>query len=239
VSKAFAARKPAKLSFLEGAALANSAPRAMLAVESLSVKSADRVLVLGGSGGMGTCIVQLLKHKGVAFIAATSTDEKLLLSLGADQVINYQEQSWWEVPAFRAAPFDAIIDCAEGSIAWQRARCGGIVKSARQGGRFLAVVINQWDIKVTSWLEMIAWMGPFLWRLTWPRFVWGAPRYLVTMAEPTKDDLARLLTLAEDGHLKAVLDPACPLPFTEEGVRRAFSLHESRHAHGKVVVEVD
>ena len=56
-----------------GAALANSAVHAMEIFELAKVQAGDRVLVLGGSGGVGTILVQLLRDAGMSYIATTST----------------------------------------------------------------------------------------------------------------------------------------------------------------------
>lgn len=61
VDEAFAAVKPAGVSAVEAAAMVNSAVYALVGVERAEPKSSDRVLVLGGSGGLGTFLVQLLR----------------------------------------------------------------------------------------------------------------------------------------------------------------------------------
>lgn len=40
----------------------------------------------------------------------------------------------------------------------------------------------------------------------------------------------------EEKQLKVCVDPSGPFHFTEEGVRQAFRLQATRHAHGKVVI---
>ena len=54
------------------------------------------MLILGASGGVGVCCVQLAKLAGATVIAATGSEEKAarLRALGADQVINYAEQDF-------------------------------------------------------------------------------------------------------------------------------------------------
>src|SRR5215472_4689994 len=49
------------------------------------VKAGDKVLILGASGGVGTCCVQLAKNAGCEVIACASSPEKLgrLRTLGA------------------------------------------------------------------------------------------------------------------------------------------------------------
>eukprot|EP00548_Thalassiothrix_antarctica_P006475 CAMPEP_0194148440 /NCGR_PEP_ID=MMETSP0152-20130528/32449_1 /TAXON_ID=1049557 /ORGANISM="Thalassiothrix antarctica, Strain L6-D1" /LENGTH=81 /DNA_ID=CAMNT_0038849999 /DNA_START=220 /DNA_END=465 /DNA_ORIENTATION=+ len=50
------------------------------------------------------------------------------------------------------------------------------------------------------------------------------------------------MNMAKDGStLKAVIDSreGRPFPFTTKGVRKAFRLQETRHIHGKVVIQVN
>jgi NADPH:quinone reductase-like Zn-dependent oxidoreductase len=67
----------------------------------LKGKSNARVLVLGGSGGFGTFLLQCLKLDGAAFVATTSTQKELCESLGADRVIDYTTTNWWEIEEFK------------------------------------------------------------------------------------------------------------------------------------------
>ena len=83
---------------------------------------------------------------GASFVAATSSDTALLASLGVDQPIDYTREEWWS-SATATQPFDVIIDCAEGATAWTRVRDGdGVLK---RGGRFVAVVINEYFLLPT------------------------------------------------------------------------------------------
>ena len=60
------------------------------------VSEGDKVLILGASGGVGTCSVLLAKARGAEVIACASTQEKLnrLSDMGADHCINYLEQDF-------------------------------------------------------------------------------------------------------------------------------------------------
>jgi NADPH:quinone reductase-like Zn-dependent oxidoreductase len=51
------------------------------------------VLVLGGTGGVGSLAVQIAKALG-ATVAATGSNTDMLTSLGADVAINYHEKDW-------------------------------------------------------------------------------------------------------------------------------------------------
>jgi len=63
------------------------------------------------------------------------------------------------------------------------------------------------------------------------------PRYTyhIGIDAPDQHLEATAFALAR-GDFRVVFDAASPLPFTTEGVRRAFHVQRSRHAHGKVVV---
>ncbi len=61
VDPKLAALRPPSLSSVEGSALANSAGHASMAVKNAGVKKGDRVLILGGSGGLGTAFVQFAR----------------------------------------------------------------------------------------------------------------------------------------------------------------------------------
>jgi NADPH:quinone reductase-like Zn-dependent oxidoreductase len=67
----------------------------------------------GGSGGMGTMLVQLAKRRGVHVITTASTPEKvkLLESLGADHVFNHRsEDVAARVRGAAPAGVDAVLD---------------------------------------------------------------------------------------------------------------------------------
>ena len=68
------------------------------------VTAGEKVLILGASGGVGVCCVQLAKLAGATVIAATGSEEKAakLRALGADHVINYAEAG------FRAGGLRAV-----------------------------------------------------------------------------------------------------------------------------------
>ena len=78
-------------------------------------------------------------------------------------------------------------------------------------------------------------MQKLLWTRLHPRLpVWVAPEAL----RLEQGDLKGLFEDVDQGKLKMLLDPQSPLSFTEQGVRDAFRLQKSIHAHGKVVVKV-
>jgi NADPH:quinone reductase-like Zn-dependent oxidoreductase len=229
------AHLPDSLSFEEGAALANSAAHAVQVAKLANIQTGDRVLVLGGSGGVATILLQLLK--GAAYIAATSTDETLLTKLGVNRVINYKTEHWWEMNEFQETPFDVIIDCAEGKEAWEK--CGSVLKGKKDGGRFVAVVPQNWYIDGRSWIKVIAFMLPPIGRQLCNFTRRKSPEYRLYMDQVNKKLMEEVADMVSTQKIKVIVDPRGPFPFTTEGVREAWNLHIARAGHGKIVIVVD
>lgn len=63
----------------------------------LTDRANPRVFVQAGSGGVGHLAIQIAKHHG-AFVATTTSDRnrEFVSDLGADQVIDYRSENWWE-----------------------------------------------------------------------------------------------------------------------------------------------
>ncbi|MEO5674060.1 MAG: zinc-binding dehydrogenase [Chitinophagales bacterium] len=59
--------------------------------ECVNVFAGDQVLVHAAAGGVGTALVQLLKHKGAVIFGTCGSDEKVnyLRALGVDHPVNY------------------------------------------------------------------------------------------------------------------------------------------------------
>jgi len=196
-----------------------------------------RVLVLGGSGGVGSAAIQLVKRVGGAsFVATTSTQAELCQSLGADEVVNYRNQDWWTHEDFINNKFDVIIDTVGGKNHFDKSHA--VLKTRRDGGCFVAVAGDDTVPDMTTWWKAL-------------KYMFGLPiRPMATKLSPGRhpayihifpgDNVAKgrqtVLEKLGDGSLKIPLHQI--LPFTEEGVRKAFEIVASGHAHGKVVVKM-
>jgi len=237
IPKSEAVLKPAQVGVLEGAS-SSSAITARNAVLD-NVKKGDRVLILGGSGGVGVASIQLAKHHAKAsFVATTSTQSALCESLGADQVINYRTENWWELEAFQKDKFDVIIDTVGGGNFTNKA--AKVLKTRKQGGSFIAVTGDDPKPLVNTWWKAIKFMAKMPAR---PLYTWWngkrLPKYVALMPYDYPQGRTQVLGMMENKALKIPLDDQCPLPFSEEGVRKAFEIVASGHAHGKVVVSME
>ena len=108
------ARMPDNISFTEAAAVPLAACSAYQAlVEHMKLKSGEKVLIHGGSGGIGTFAIQLAKHLG-AFVASTASGAGIayVSRQGADQVIDYESEHFEDI----LKDFDAVLDTVGGEI---------------------------------------------------------------------------------------------------------------------------
>ena len=87
--------KPANLTSEQSAAVGDSAFTALAAVRDQEVQPGDKVLINGGSGGVGTFAVQIAKSFGANVTGVCSTRNlDTVRSLGADQVIDYTREDF-------------------------------------------------------------------------------------------------------------------------------------------------
>ncbi len=88
---------PDGVSFVEAACLPTAYGTALRMMETRGqVRAGDKVLILGASGGVGTCCLQLAKALGCEVVACASSAWKCqrLRELGADHVIETNAQNY-------------------------------------------------------------------------------------------------------------------------------------------------
>jgi len=90
------ALKPLNISYEEAAAATLAALTAWQAlVNAIKIKKGDRILIHAASGGVGHFAVQIAKHFGAYVIGTSSaTNRDFILSLGADEHIDYRQQDF-------------------------------------------------------------------------------------------------------------------------------------------------
>jgi len=204
-----------------------------------NVKEGDRVLILGGSGGVGSAAIQIAKkHAKASFVATTSTQEDMCKDLGADRVINYKTTDWWTIEEFQRERFDVIIDCAGGRNFYGRAE--KVLKTGKQGGTFVAVTaIDEAYPDCGTYWKLMKFFGTMISRVVYTKLTTRTlPNYALLMPHDEVKARKKVLEWMEQGTLKIKFDGNSSLPFTAEGVRQAFIKVGSHHAHGKVVVTI-
>jgi NADPH:quinone reductase-like Zn-dependent oxidoreductase len=214
-------RMPDGVTFEEAASLpvAYGTAHRMLITHN-TVKSGDKVLVLGASGGVGTGCVLLAKMLGAEVIACASSADKIqrLKELGADHVINYQETDFskWAVEKYgkpqrrtHEGGVDVVINFTGGDTWAPTLRC------VKRGGKILVCGATAgYDPKEDL------------------RYIWSFELQVIGSNSFYDDNLQALMGMIQERRLKPVIDKVLPLEKAAEGLR----LIESREVFGKVVV---
>lgn len=131
---------PDNMSFDEAGAL----PEVMMTVwanifDRCQFTSGESVLIHGGTSGIGTMAIQMLKHRGAANIMITAgSAEKCQYAetLGADRAINYREEDFESIVR-EAGGADIILDMVGGEYVQKN------ISAAKVGGRIVNIAYMQ------------------------------------------------------------------------------------------------
>lgn len=214
-------RMPDGVSFAQAAALPvayGTAHRMMFT--NGGIKAGDKVMVLGASGGVGTCCVILAKMAGCEVVVGASSEEKIgrLKELGADWGINYIEKAFEkELFAKYGKPhrrsFDGGVDVMvnfTGGDTWVPS-----LKALKRGGKLLTCGATAgYDPKTDI------------------RYIWTFELKLLGSNSWTVEDLESLMAMIQDGRMDPPID--CIYSLDESG--EALRVIEDREVFGKVIV---
>lgn len=207
----FVAPMPHGLTYEEAASLPLVGLTAWQAlVEEGNIQAGDRVLILGGSGGTGSVAIQIAKAFG-AYVAATtsSRNREFVRSLGADEVIAYDEENHTEA----AASFDLMFDTV-GGVSYAQA-----IHWMKKKGT-VATIINERDaIRAENADELEEQRQLTI-------------KYVFT--RPDGNNLNRIRELVEAQKIKPII--ATILPLTVDGVKEAHRLSQAGRTKGKIVL---
>lgn len=219
---------PDMLSFTEAAALPLVSLTSYQALqEIMQIKPGEKVLIQGGSGGIGTVAIQIAKALG-AFVATTTSSHnfQLVKELGADFVIDYRQQDFSEV----ITDYDYVFDTQGGKIlekAFTIVKPGGKVVSITglPNHRFAkAYGLSPWK---TGALRLASHRLSRLEKDT-------GVGYEFLFMRPDGDQLTQLGEMITAGKLRPVIDRV--LPFTK--IKEAFTYSASGGARGKILLQM-
>ena len=217
-------RLPDGVSFEKAAALPvayGTAYRMMVTRGGLPLDGSwgGKVFILGASGGVGTCCVQLAKLAGAHVIVAASSQDKLerLARLGADEGIDYKTHDFMKELHARAGKpriwgeggVDMIVNFTGGDT-WVPS-----LKAVRKGGAVLTCGATAgFDPKTDL------------------RYIWTFEIDIKGSNGWLREDLHSLLDLVEQGRL----DPPVDHVFALKDAAQAFRMLEDRSAFGKLAI---
>lgn len=182
-------------------------------VTRAAISPGDTVLVLGAGSGVGSAAIQIAKLHGACVIATAGTEEKLRLAkaLGADEVINHNQQDITEetrrITSKRGV--DIVFEHV-GATTWEKS-----VKSVAVGGRLVTCgatsgYAGQTDI----------------------RYVYSRQLSILGSYMASKGELLKVVDLVGQRRLKPVVDKVYPLAEAAEAQERM----ENREHFGKIVL---
>ena len=211
------ALKPANLSFQQAATVPLAAVTALQGLRDAGeIKSEQKVLIVGASGGVGTFAVQIAKWYGADVTGVCSTRNlEMVRSIGADHVIDYTREDFTRT----GQRYDLIFQLA-GTTSPAACR-----RALTPQGR---LVLSSGD----SPGRIIGPVGRILKAVLLSPFVGQTLRPLV--AKSSIDDLQFLREQIEAGKITPVIDRTYPLSESADAIRYL----ETGHARGKVVISV-
>jgi len=205
------AHKPPGTTFEEAAAVCDGFLQGLTCLRAADVGEGTTILVYGASGSCGTATVQLARDRDAHVTAVCGTKNvDLVRSLGADEVIDYQQEDFTK----NGKTYDVVVDAVGRQ---SLLRCRGSVKPdgvfvATDTGRLM--LENPLAALVTRWV--------------------GDRRVRFPIARWRKEEILLLKELIEAGRYRAVVDRTYPL----EDVVEATAYVETWEKTGNVVLVV-
>ncbi|WP_270492670.1 NADP-dependent oxidoreductase [Enterococcus thailandicus] len=222
------ALKPKNINFEEAASIPLVGLTSYQALHDImQIQPGQKVMIQGGSGGIGTIAIQLAKYLG-AYVATTTSANNfdLVKSLGADYPINYQTTNFAEV----LQDYDYVFDTRGGATleaAFKIIKPGGKVVSIaglpnyRFGKEYGVPLWEQFAFKmVTRNLTKLE------------KQTQASYTFLFMKPSGTQLDVLRHLIEAEI--IKPVIDRIVPL----SEVKEALSYSQSGRATGKIILQM-
>lgn len=173
---------PSRTDLVSAAALPSVGVTALRALDALGLRSGQRLLVVGASGGVGSTAIQLAHARGAHVTAiASAGNASFCRELGADVTLDYAAAE----PNSLGAEFDAILDCHGSSVRDYR-------RAVRRGGRIVAISTRAIPFALLS-------------------TVLPGPRVRLLMARPRPGDLKTLAEHVERADLRPAVEHTYPL----------------------------
>jgi alcohol dehydrogenase len=230
VAEADAAAKPANLSHIEAAAVPLAGLTAWQALFEIGgLKAGQKVLIHGGSGGVGSVRHPARPHHAGATVATTvgARNADLARRLGADIVIDYKTQRFEDV----VSDCDLVFDTQAGDI---QHRSFAVLKR----GGVLVSIAGKPDGRLVREFGLNPLLGAAA-RFPQPQIPAPGEAARRALRVPLHASERRAAgadrpPAREEGSVRTIVDKVFPL----EQVREALAYSEAGHATGKVVVEV-
>lgn len=209
--------KPSNVTFEQAAAVPIAGITALQALRDKgNIKSGQKVLINGASGGVGTFAVQIAKSYGAEVTGVSSTrNVDMVRSIGADHVIDYKSEDYTK----GNEKYDLIIDNVGNHSLTANKNVltddGVLVIVGASSGNWLGPLMRPIKSKI---------LGPFV-----------DQEFALLLAELSKDDLSVLSDLMRAEKMTSVIDRRYSLRELPDAMRYS----ESGRARGKIIIELE
>jgi alcohol dehydrogenase len=215
-------RMPEKLSFTDAATLPIAYGTALRMMRTRgAIRSGEKVLILGATGGVGTCCVQLAAAAGAEVIACGSADWKLakLKEIGAAHVIDTSKEDFLKVvhqkfgkPRFLGGGGVDVVVNYIGGDTWVPS-----LKALRNQGRLLVCGATAGYAPPEDL-----------------RYIWSFELQIIGSDGWTYEDQTALMEMVVAGKLKPVIHSVRPLVETAQALQELID----RKVFGKSVLTI-
>uniref|UniRef100_A0A673CPF8 NAD(P)H oxidoreductase RTN4IP1, mitochondrial n=1 Tax=Sphaeramia orbicularis TaxID=375764 RepID=A0A673CPF8_9TELE len=227
--------KPKTLSHTEAAAIPYVAATAWSALVNTGGLTKDncakkRILILGGSGGVGTFAIQMVKAWGAhVTVTCSQNAERFVKGLGADHVVDYTAGPV-EEPLSALEKFDLILDNVGGDTErwalnllkpWSGAKYITLVTPFLQNTDMLGIADGMMQTAATMTTKAVKHL------MKGVHYRWG-------FFAPSGPALDEIREMVDAGQIRAVVEET----FSFSQVPEAFEKLEKGHARGKTVVQI-
>lgn len=205
-------RRPENISAIEAAAVPEAALVALQALrEKGRVKQGQKVLIYGGSGGIGTFAVQLAKYFGAEVSAVCSTKNiEMVKRLGADHVIDYTKDDFLK----QGVKYDLIVATSGYRSIYDYKR------ALKPKGIYVATG----GAMAQSFQALL--LGPWV-------SMFSSKKLMSLLVKPNLG-LSFIKNLIEKGKIKPVIDRHYSLSETADAV----NYYDQGHSKGKVIIDI-
>lgn len=202
---------PAGQTYAEAAASLEGAHYAYNYAKVMLRRGAQRVLVYGATGAIGSAAVQILKAEGLYVTAVCNTNNvERVRALGPDKVVDYQREDFTR----DTDRYDAVLDAVGKS---EFGVCKALLKDS--GGVYMSSELGPRGENV--YLPLLA---PFM----------GPKKVVFPIPMDVKGSLRYISALLEAGTFKPLIDRRYPLA----KIREAFEYVASGQKTGNVVLKI-
>lgn len=203
------ARKiPAEMSFEEAASLPIAALTALNGLRRCGVTSGTKVLINGGTGGVGHFAIQAAKAKGaIVTVTCSPTNVELAKKLGADETMGYSAEELSQ----SNKTFDVIFDAA-GKMHLKHIR-----KLLKKNGIYATTMVKPLLFLTSAWTQLL-----------------HGRKLTSSNLRALPEDLDEMEQLFSDKKLVPVIENY----FTLETSAAAFEMAEHGKPRGKIIVRV-